>query len=299
MRKITKKYIEANGGVESVLKDILSKIFEPSKMKFHKVPIHEFAKFEFFRSRFNEHPAYAYKDKEKLVASYLMDFTTFKKQDLLLPISVFGLEMKGKFSFMGDVSKFYLPSGLVYSAINNRVETSIPVEFMDLIVEVEAPAVVVFNMKGGYLMSNDMFFVNSLTYIFKENGKYLTVSPFNHYESYSPKAKSTVLRFFEFLLNLTQFFSENEKVIPFCCDAMEPELLTAPMTAEFRNYPFDPAHEQRGVKIALPINAVINENIANKVNEVYSKARNSFIKSLGQNPIGALKNFILLIKLLG
>jgi len=299
MKKITRKYIEAYGGSHNVLKDILSKIFEPSKMKFYKVPIYEFTKSDLLRSKFSEHPIYAYSDKEKLVANYLMDFTTFEKRDLLLSVSMFGLEMKGKFSFMGEVSKFYIPGGLVYSIINNRVETSIPEEFTNVIAEIEAPAVVVFNMKGGYLVSDEKLYINSLIYIFKENGKYLNVAPFNHYESTSPLVKSTVLRFFEFLLNLAQFFSENEKITPFCYEAAEPQLLTSTITAEFRDYPFDPAHEQRSLKMALPVNAIINEPVVSKVNEVYSRARNSFISSFGQNPMEALETFIVLLKFTG
>lgn len=299
MRKINVS-IKRNEEPMVVMTHILSTIFpDQGKISFHKVNIADLVKSELFRKKFSEHPIYMYKDNEKYVAKYLMDSITFEKQDLILTTSLSGFEVAGKFTFMGEVSRFYIPAGLVYSVLNNRVESAIPKEVINLIVIVDTPAVVVFDMSGGYSSSNGKFYITSLTYLFKENGKYLVVLPFNGMTS-SPvsEAKSTVLRFFEFFLNLTQFFNENERVTPFCYDISRLELLTDPMLEKFASrHSHDPAHKH-GVGIVGAVNTVINEYIVNKVNEVYSKARNSF-SFLGQDPIEALENFNLIVRIAG
>jgi hypothetical protein len=229
-----------------------------------------------------------------------MDSTTFEKQDLILTTSLSGFNITGKFTFMGEVSRFYIPAGLVCSIINNRIETSIPKDVINLIAIIDTPAVVVFGMGGGgeYMGVDKKFYIESLTYLFKESDKYLAIVPFNGFESITLQAKSTVLRFLEFFLNLTQFFNENEKVTPFCYEISKPKLLTRPIIEEFLGrYYSDPAHEH-SLGLVGAVNLSINEYIINKVNEAYSKARNSF-NFLGQDPIEALENFITLIKVLG
>jgi hypothetical protein len=293
MKKLNKAIAKKYGGPSRALIDILSTIFNPEKIRFHQVNITEFVKSESIRRKFSEHPVYVFRDSEMYVAGAFMDSTTFEKLDLIIDTSLFGFNIRGKFSFMGEVSKFYIPAGLVYSIINNRVESAIPKEFINLIIEVETPAVVVFNTNR--VSADRKFYVESLTYLFKESGKYLDINPFNHFDSTTPQAKTTVLRFLEFLLNLTQFFNENEKVTPFCYAVLEPELLTDEMLESFRGYhAHDPAHEY-GAKVVGPINVVINEHIINKVNEVYSKARKSF-QFLNQDPIESLKNLFLLVR---
>jgi hypothetical protein len=298
MKKLNKATLKKYGGPAEALIDALSPIFSPEKIKFHKVRITEFVKSKSTRWQFSEHPVYVSRDNESYYAKYLMDSTTFEKSDLTINTSLFGFNVTGKFSFMGEVSKFYIPAGLVYSIINNRIESAIPKEFINLIIEVETPAVVVFNVHNDNFLSKGKFFIKSLTYLFKESGKYLNVFPFNHSDSTTPFAKSTVLRFFEFLLNLTQFFNENEKVTPFCYETEYPEPLTSEMIEKFRNYSFDYAHEQGSVRITEFVNVNINEHIINKVNEAYSKARKSF-NFLGLDPIEALEDFILLLKFAG
>jgi hypothetical protein len=301
MRKLNKVSIKRNENVMEVMTRILSSIFpHRGEISFHKVNIYDFVKSELFRKRFSEHSIYMYGDNEKYVAKYLMNSTTFDKRDFILTTSLSGFNVTGKFSFMGEVSRFYIPAGLVYSIINNRVESAIPKEIVNLIAIVDTPAVVVFDIGGGYSGSNGKFYIESLTYLFKESGKYLTVTPFNGLIfSNTPQAKSTVLRFFEFFLNLAQFFNENEKVTPFCYDVIRPDLLTEPMLEEYmgRRHPYDPAHEH-GVRIIGAVSTAINEHIVNKINEAYSKARNSF-SFLGQDPIEALENFNFIVKIAG
>jgi hypothetical protein len=296
MRVAKKVKISKNVVPSVVFTDILSSVFSRGEISFHKVNITEFVKSDSLRTKFSEHPVYMYLDKEKYVAKYLMDATTFEKKDLTLTVPLSGVNLTGKFTFMGEVSKFYIPAGLLYSIINNRVESAIPKEVINLIAEIHTPAVVIFDMSGGHSSSNKKFYVESLTYLFKENGKYLVVKPFNGMSySATPQEKSTVLRFFEFLLNLTQFFNENEKVTPFCWDVVNPELLTDPILEEYRgHHPYDPAHEH-GVRLIGAVNTVINEYVVNRINEAYTKARNSF-NFLGLHPIEALEAFVMLLR---
>lgn len=300
MRKINKVSIKRNEEPMVVMTHILSTIFpHPGKISFHKVNIADLVKSELFRKKFSEHPIYMYKDKEKYAAKYLMDSTTFEKQDLILTTSLSGFEVAGHFTFMGEVSRFYIPAGLVYSVLNNRVESAIPKEVINLIAIVDTPAVVVFDMGGGHSGSNGKFCIKSLTYLFKENGKYLAVLPFDGMIfSDVLKAKSMVSRFFEFFLNLTQFFNENERVTPFCYDISRLELLTDPMLEEFASRYFHDYTHENVVRFVGAVNTVINEYIVNKVNEVYSKARNSF-SFLGQDPIEALENFNFIVRIAG
>jgi len=294
--KVTKKLrIDKNMIPSVVFTDILSSIFSRGEISFHKVNITEFVKSDSLRTKFSEHPVYMYVNKEKYVAKYLMDATTFENKDLTLTVPLSGANLTGKFTFMGEVSKFYIPAGLLYSIINNRVESAIPKEVINLIVEISSPAVVIFDMGGGYSGSNGKFYVESLTYLFKENGKYLVVAPFNGATYFTtPHAKSTVLRFFEFLLNLTQFFNENERVIPFCWEVVNPDLLTEPILEEFTRRGYDPAHEH-SIRLVGAVNTVINEYIINRINEAYTKARSSF-NFLGLNPIEALEAFVTLLR---
>jgi len=292
--------IKKNNDPLVVMHNILSHVLPQGEIKFRKVDIADFVKTDFLRNKFSEHPAYVYRNDKRYAADYLMDSTTFEKQDLILNTSLLGFNITGKFTFMGEVSRFYIPAGLVHSIINNRVETSIPRDVINLIAIIDTPAVVVFDLGGGgeYKGVDKRFYIESLTYLFKESGKYLVVAPFNGFDSNTLQAKSTALRFFEFFLNLTQFFNENEKVTPFCYEILKPKLLTKPLIEKFLGrYYSDPAHEH-GLVVVGAVNTAINEYIINKVNEAYSKARNSF-NFLSQDPIEALENFITLLKVLG
>jgi len=300
MEKLNKVSIKKNENPLVVMHNILSSVFPQGEIKFRKVNITDFVKDDSLRSKFSEHPAYVHRNDKRYAAEYLMDSTTFEKQDLILTTSLLGFNITGKFTFMGEVSRFYIPAGLVYSIINNRIETSIPKDVINLIAIIDNPAVVVFDMDGGgeYMGVDKKFYIGSLTYLFKESGKYLVVAPFNGFDYNTPQAKSTALRFFEFFLNLTQFFNENKKVTPFCYEILKPKLLTRPLIEKFLGrYYSDPAHEH-SLGVVGAVNVAVNEYIINKVNEAYSKARNSF-NFLGQDPIEALENFIELLKVLG
>jgi hypothetical protein len=293
------KFTIKKGEIPSVaITNLLSSIFRLEEISVYKVRMSEFAKVDILRRKLGGNPAHVY-EKGDYAAEYFINSITFEKKDLVLPVSLSGFNIMGKFTFMGEVSKFYLPAGLVYSTLNNRVESAIPKDVLNLIVEVETPAVVVFDLNGGYSGSNWKFYVESLSYLFKESGKYLVVVPFSDMIDYStPMAKSMALRFFEFFLNLVQFFNENEKVTPFCYDIVRPELLTEPLVKQaVVRFSSDPAHGY-SLKIIGAVNTAINEDIVNKVNEVYSKARNSFI-FLGQHPIEALEKFTAVLRVLG
>jgi hypothetical protein len=291
--------MKALGGVDKALVGALSTIFPVDKIKFYKEDISFYTKTESYRHSFSEHPLYIGNEKyySKYAAYMIMDSTTFEKENLKLETEIFGFKITGKYSFMGEVSKFYVPGGLVYSAINNRVETAIPNDILNTVIEVETPAIAIFNMGGGYLNSDRKYYIRSITYLFKESGKYLTVKPFDYSDWNTPANKTTALRFFEFFLNLTQFYNENEKVIPFAYEIIEPSLLTVPMLEKFGDNSIDSAHSH-GAKVVIgPINIVSNEYVNKRVNEAYTKARTSF-PFLGQHPIKALDNFLAFMRVI-
>jgi hypothetical protein len=297
MGRLNKNKIKALGGVDKALTEALSTIFPAEKIKFYEEDMSVYAKLENYRSSFYRYPIYENDDhRSQYVSSIILDSTTFEKDSLKLETEIFGFKIVGKYSFMGEVSKFYIPAGLIYSIINNRIETSIPKEILNVIVEIETPAVAVFNMGGGYLSSDRKYYIKSITYLFKESGKYLTVKPFESLGYNDPFSKNVVLRFFEFFLNLVQFFNENEKIVPHAYDVIEPSLLTMPMLGKFGNASTDLVHSN-GARVVGPINVVNNEYVINKVNETYTKARNSF-QFLGQHPVEALGNFLAIVRIM-
>jgi len=299
MGRLTKNKIKALGGVDKALVGTLSTLFPVEKIKVHGVGVDVYVKGESLRRSFYEHPVYLTEDERyyhKYAAYIILNSTAFEKESLKIETEIFGFKIVGKYSFMGEVSKFYMPGGLIYSIINNRVETAIPSEILNTIIEIETPAVAIFNLGGGYLNSDRKFYIRSITYLFKENGKQLTVKPFDYVGYNTPANKTTALRFFEFFLNLTQFYNENEKVTPYAYDIIEPYVLTGSISSGSRSISGDPAHPRES-KVIGPINVVCNEQVVNKVNEVYTKARNSF-QFLGQHPIEALENFLSFMRII-
>jgi len=305
MNKINSKTVKVLGGVENVLMDALSPVFPKDTLAFYTVRIEEFAKLSKYRAMFKDHPLYygTYSKTEEELrqgVGIILDSISFDKWELTLSVLFKGFKVTGDASFIGDVSKFYIPGGLIYSIINNRIETSIPKDFLNTIVEVNIPAVASFGMHETSTAYGKKFLVMHITYLFKGFNRYLTVKPFV-YSGYhgSLEDKTITLRFFEFFLNLTQFFNENEKVEPYFWGVREPEVLTDLIFEHFKDYSsIDFVHEH-GAKIIPQLNLITSDPfVVEQVNKAYTRARTSF-PFLGQDPIEALENFVRLIKLVG
>jgi hypothetical protein len=300
--RLNAKSIEVEGSVERVLTNILSPIFSQNTLSFHTVNIEEFTKLPSYRAMFKEHPLYNpyNKTKEELRrgAGIILDSIIFDEWELTFSLPFKGFRITGKASFLGETSKFYLPAGLIYSIMNNRIETSIPRDFVNVIIEVNAPAIAFFDMYGTSTSYGKKILISDIHYLFKDFNRYLTVKPFSYLDD-RIENRTITLRFFEFLLNLTQFFNENEKVEPYFHYAKRPEILTGPLFEHLKRYrEKDPAHDY-GVNVTPLLNLVAPDRfVVEQVNRVYTRVRTSF-PFLGQDPIEALKNFIELLKLVG
>ncbi len=289
---------------KNIMTDILSPVFPEDSLAFHTVRIEEFVKLPKYRIMFKDYPFYgAYNKTEenlKKGTGIILDSISFDEEELTISTLFKGFKVIGKASFTGETSKFYMPAGLMYSLIKNRVETAIPRDLINTIVEIDMPAVASFGMLEAGTYYGKKFLVMQIAYLFKGINKYLVVKPFTYSGYYGNLEEKTItLRFFEFLLNLTQFFNENEKVEPFFWDVVKPNLLTDPIFDHVGRYGLvDHAHEHDLEVIPL-LNLIAPSNsIVEKVNKAYTRARTSF-PFLRQDPIEALENFVELIKLIG
>jgi hypothetical protein len=303
--KLNGKSVKVLGSVESVMIDVLSPVFPQDTLTFHTVRIEEFAKLLKYRIMFKNHPLYigTYEKTEEELrqgVGIILDSISFDKSELTLSTMFKGFKVTGKASFIGGTSKFYIPAGIIYSVVNNRVESSIPKDFLNTIVEVNIPAVASFGMLETNTAFGKKFLVTKIAYLFKGIDKFLVVKPFTYSGYYGELEEKTItLRFFEFLLNLTQFFNENEKVEPYFWEVVRPKLLTDSIFDHVGQYrSVDPAHEH-SIEITSQVNLIASDNyIVEQVNKAYTRARTSF-PFLGQEPVEALENFVRLIKLVG
>jgi hypothetical protein len=295
------KNLKSQGRIIRALVEALMVTIVPyKKIKIYKTDtdISKFIRLKRYRQAFSNHPVFVGKEKlkSKYAADLILNSTSFDKEDLEFTTNFFGFEVKAIFSFMGEVSKFYLPRSLVQSLMCNEWETSSPKTFSNHIIELNTPAITILNLGSGNLDFEKKFYIWSITYLFKEDGKYLVVRPFDYSNTDFLSERTIASRFIEFFLNLAQFYNENEKALPYIYDIIKPDLLTEPLVRKFTGSSSDPDHEMNLKSIGFfNYNLSSNEDIINKLNEVYTRARTSF-PFLGQHPVEALENFLLALE---